>query len=56
MAQSARTDIGFQGGQVLSLRTADEEERVVMGGLGGEGSAGPPNIACGRSNRAPTAY
>jgi len=33
MAQSARTDIGFQGGQVLSLRTADDAYKRLMDAL-----------------------
>ena len=33
MAQSARTDIGFQGGQVLSLRTADDAYKKLMKAL-----------------------
>ena len=33
MAQMARTDIGFQGGQVLSLRTADEAYSKLMDAL-----------------------
>jgi hypothetical protein len=38
MAQSARTDIGFQGGQVLSLRTADEAYKKLMDALADDGS------------------
>jgi len=33
MAQMARTDIGFQGGQVLSLRTADAVYDNLMAAL-----------------------
>ena len=33
MAQMARTDIGFQGGQVLSLRTSDEAYTKLMDAL-----------------------
>jgi hypothetical protein len=33
MAQTARTDIGFQGGQVLSLRTSDEAYKKLMDAL-----------------------
>lgn len=39
MAQSARTDIGFQGGQVLSLRTADDAYRKLMDALADDASA-----------------
>jgi hypothetical protein len=39
MAQSARTDIGFQGGQVLSLRTADDAYEKLMDALADDGSA-----------------
>ncbi len=39
MAQSARTDIGFQGGQVLSLRTADDVYAKLMDALADDGSA-----------------
>ena len=33
MAQMARTDIGFQGGQALSLRTSDEAYTKLMDAL-----------------------
>jgi hypothetical protein len=33
MAQMARTDIGFQGGQVLSLRTSDDAYKKLMDAL-----------------------
>lgn len=33
MAQMARTDIGFKGGQVLALRTADEVYDKLMAAL-----------------------
>jgi hypothetical protein len=39
MAQTARTDIGFQGGQVLSLRTADDAYDKLMGALADDGAA-----------------
>lgn len=39
MAQSARTDIGFQGGQVLSLRTADDAYSKLMDALADDGAA-----------------
>lgn len=39
MAQSARTDIGFQGGQVLSLRTADDAYKGLMDALANDSSA-----------------
>jgi hypothetical protein len=39
MAQMARTDIGFQGGQVLSLRTADEAYEKLMEALADDASA-----------------
>lgn len=39
MAQSARTDIGFQGGQVLSLRTADDAYKKLMDALADDGAA-----------------
>lgn len=38
MAQSARTDIGFQGGQVLSLRTADDAHKKLMDALADDGA------------------
>lgn len=38
MAQTARTDIGFQGGQVLSLRTADEAHKKLMDALADDSS------------------
>lgn len=37
MAQMARTDIGFQGGQVLSLRTSDDAYDGLMKALADEG-------------------
>jgi hypothetical protein len=39
MAQSARTDIGFQGGQVLALRTSDDAYAGLMKALADDGSA-----------------
>ncbi|HEX2070739.1 MAG TPA: hypothetical protein VHF90_03705 [Thermoleophilaceae bacterium] len=36
---TARTDIGFQGGQVLSLRTADDAYRKLMDALGNDAGA-----------------
>ena len=36
---TARTDIGFQGGQVLSLRTADDEYQKLVDALADDGSA-----------------
>lgn len=39
MAQTARTDIGFQGGQVLSLRTADEAYRKLIDTLADNAAA-----------------
>lgn len=38
MARMARTDIGFQGGQVLSLRTADEAYTKLMEALADDGA------------------
>ena len=38
MAQTARTDIGFQGGQVLSLRTADEAYQKLIDALASDSS------------------
>jgi hypothetical protein len=37
--QSARTDIGFQGGQVLSLRTADDAYEKLMAALADDGAS-----------------
>jgi hypothetical protein len=37
--QTARTDIGFQGGQVLSLRTADDAYKKLMDALADDGAA-----------------
>jgi hypothetical protein len=37
--ETARTDIGFQGGQVLSLRTADDAFRKLVDALAGDRSA-----------------
>lgn len=39
MAQTARTDIGFQGGQVLSLRTSDDAHGKLMDALADDGAA-----------------
>lgn len=39
MAQTARTDIGFQGGQVLSLRTADDAYGKLIDALGDDSAA-----------------
>jgi hypothetical protein len=39
MTQTARTDIGFQGGQVLSLRTGEEAYEMLMKALGDDSSA-----------------
>ncbi len=39
MAQTARTDIGFQGGQVLSLRTADDAYEKLMAALADDGGS-----------------
>jgi hypothetical protein len=39
MAQMARTDIGFQGGQVLALRTADDAYRKLIDALADDGGA-----------------
>lgn len=39
MAQTARTDIGFQGGQVLSLRTVDDAYRKLIDALGDDAAA-----------------
>jgi len=36
---TARTDIGFQGGQVLSLRTADDAYGKLIDALADDGSA-----------------
>lgn len=36
---TARTDIGFQGGQVLSLRTVDDEYEKLVDALADDGSA-----------------
>jgi hypothetical protein len=36
---TARTDIGFQGGQVLSLRTADEAFKKLMDALADDAAA-----------------
>lgn len=36
---TARTDIGFQGGQVLSLRTADDAYRKLVDALADDGAA-----------------
>ncbi len=36
---TASTDIGFQGGQVLSLRTADEAYRKLVDALGDDAAA-----------------
>lgn len=33
MAQMARTDIGFQGGQTLSLRTSEDAYKKLMDAL-----------------------
>lgn len=38
MAQIARTDIGFQGGQVLSLRVADDAYDKLVAALADDGS------------------
>jgi hypothetical protein len=38
MAQMARTDIGFQGGQVLSLRTSDDAYDKLMAALTDDGA------------------
>lgn len=40
MAQQARTDIGFQGGQVLSLRVADDAYDKLMTALSADGASG----------------
>lgn len=40
MAQQARTDIGFQGGQVLSLRVSDDVYERLIGALSGGDSGG----------------
>lgn len=37
--QTARTDIGFQGGQVLSLRTADDAYAKLMDALADDAAA-----------------
>jgi len=37
--QTARTDIGFQGGQVLSLRTGDDAYEKLMDALADDSSA-----------------
>ena len=39
MAQMARSDIGFQGGQVLSLRIADEVYKQLMDALADDGAS-----------------
>lgn len=39
MAQQARTDIGFQGGQVLSLRVADDAYDKLMSALSDDDGA-----------------
>lgn len=39
MAQTARTDIGFQGGQVLSLRTADDAYAKLVDALADDSAA-----------------
>jgi hypothetical protein len=39
MAEMARTDIGFQGGQVLSLRTADKPYEQLIAALADDGAA-----------------
>jgi len=36
MAQLARTDIGFQGGQVLSVRAAEDAIDALATGLAGD--------------------
>ena len=36
---TARTDIGFQGGQVLSLRTADDAYGKLIDALADDGAA-----------------
>lgn len=36
MAQQARTDIGFQGGQVLSLRVSDDAYEKLIAALAGD--------------------
>jgi hypothetical protein len=38
MAQSARTDVGFQGGQVLSVRTSAEAYDKLMAALADDAS------------------
>ena len=38
MAQMARTDIGFQGGQTLSLRTSDEAYKKLIDALSDDGA------------------
>jgi hypothetical protein len=38
MAQMARTDIGFQGGQVLSVRTADDAHEKLTAALADDSS------------------
>lgn len=40
MAEQARTDIGFQGGQVLSLRVADDAYERLISALGDDGGSG----------------
>ena len=37
--QTARTDIGFHGGQVLSLRTGDDSYRKLMDALADDAAA-----------------
>jgi hypothetical protein len=39
MARTARTDIGFQGGPVLALRTDDEAYDKLMAALADDGAA-----------------
>ncbi len=39
MAQMARTDIGFKGGQVLSLRIADDVYDELMAALANDSSS-----------------
>lgn len=40
MAQQARTDIGFQGGQVMSLRVSDDAYDKLIAALAGGDASG----------------